>query len=297
VNKAIQPILARLEALSTPSQVAPGGARVIADLAHPSPMAALLREVNETILSRSLRVESSGGSSLTLDIAGRRVLRLTEATGVPGAERCLAAETLDDDHKGDLIQVLQTVATRRHELRVTSRPLPGAGDAVSVGLPVAVLADLVQVELNEVTELEPEPPAAPEPAPAPAAPVLAVVPPATPDSPEASAFRSLTDFAAQVGPALTAWLVRGGPGDGAAEGPDEFLGPLRSFVEEEGASVQGQLDRVAQRPGAEVCLVLGATLVEGHSVVCARAGDGLLLGVIEGGAAPALLRAWTAVPG
>lgn len=296
VNKAIQPILARLTALSTPAQLAPGGARVIADIGHPNPMAALLREVNETILGRSLRVESSGGSSLTLDIAGRRVLRLSDATGVSGAERCLAAETLEDEHKDELILVMQAVAARRHELRVTSLPLTGGGDGVSVGLPVALLADLLLIDLNETASAEAEPVEEP-----PAAPVvqLSVVRDAVPDpAPDTTATEtapSLVAFAEQVGPALTAWLVQGGGETGASEGPEEMVAHLRGFIGEEAASVHAQLDRVADRPGGRVCLILGATLVDGHSVACARVGEGLLLGVVEGDATIALLRAWAEV--
>ena len=42
---------------------------------------------------------------------------------------------------------------------------------------------------------------------------------------------------------------------------------------------------------------LGATLVDGHSIICARADSGVLLGVIEGDASQSLLKAWNAVRG
>lgn len=94
MNRGTLPIVARLQALQAPARLAPGGARVVAEVGHPNPLAALLRAVNETMLSRSLTFESSMGTSLTLDVAGRRVLRLTGVSGISGAEACLAAPAL-----------------------------------------------------------------------------------------------------------------------------------------------------------------------------------------------------------
>lgn len=293
MNKAVLPILARLQALQKPSQVAPGGARVIADLAHPNPLATLFRELNETILARSLLVESSGGSSLLFDVAGRRILRLREATGLPDGDGCLQAEMLEDEHKDDVVRLLRSLALPRHELRVTSRPLTGEGDGVSVGLPVTLIAELAGVELNEVAGPEPDPAIAAAPA-APDRPVPVV---AMPEPEPAAGAPRLGRFAAELGPALAAWLIRGGAEDGQAQGHDEMLSHLQGFAEEEAASVLAQLDRVAAQPGDPVCLLVGATLVDGHSIVCARAEGGLLLGVIEGDSTPGLARAWAAALG
>lgn len=288
MNKALLPILSRLSSLTTPVQRAGGGARLIADLGHPNPLAALLRELNETILSRSLQLDSSSGASLTLDIAGRRVLRLSAASGLAGAERCLAAGTLEDEQKDDLLNLLKAIASPSHELRVTSRPFAVAAEGLSVGLPVALLADLLLVELNEVPVANAQP-ATPEPQPAPV--VLAAVPRARPPSTSAAEF-DLERFSAAMGSALVAWVIQGGAQDGTSGGAEEMLAPLRSFLSDEAEAVQAQLDRVAKRPGSPICLVLGATLIDGHSVLCARSGTGLLLGVIEGDATPQLLQAW-----
>jgi hypothetical protein len=76
LNKATIPIIARLQSLETPAHIVGGSARLIADTSNPSPLTMLLREVNETILGRALRFETSGGTSLTLEAAGRRVRHL-----------------------------------------------------------------------------------------------------------------------------------------------------------------------------------------------------------------------------
>lgn len=293
MNKATVPIVARLTALQASAQIAPGGGRVIAAISDPNPMAALLREVNETILGRTLRFESSHGSSLSLEVAGRRVLRLTEANGLSGAETCLAAPALEDEQKDDLIKLMQALASPRTELRVTSLPAAPAGSGVSVGLPVALLADLLLIDLNVAPADD-----------APAEPVAEAAPAETPEPPEPAveaaapsaagprATHSLSGLARGMGPSLMAWLVQGGEDDGASEGPEEMVSHLKGFLEDETDSVLRQLDLLSNQPGSAVCTVLGATLVEGHSVLCARSGEGLLLGVVEGDATQALLAAW-----
>ena len=277
--------MARLTALQTPARLASGGARVVAEIDHRNALAAILREVNETVLARSLCFESGSGSSLTLEVAGRRVLRLTAATGIAGAESCLAAPVLDDEHKDALIKLLQALAAPRSELRVISAP-PGRGsDGVSVGLPVALLADLCLIELNDTGEAgEPEPVAGP-PAPEPAVEV------------EAGDEAFLVRFAAHMGPTLTAWLIDGGSRDGKSDGPEEMVSHLRGFLDDESESVARQLDLVSMVPAGPVCIVLAAALSEGHSILCARAEGGILLGVIEGDATQSLLAAWNAARG
>lgn len=277
--------MARLTALQTPARLAPGGARVVAEIGHRNPLAAILREVNETILARSLCFESGSGSSLTLEVAGRRVLRLTGATGLAGAETCLAAPVLEDEHKDALIKLLQALAAPRSELRVMSAP-PGRGsDGVSVGLPVALLADLCLIELNDAGEAEePEPVAEPPE-------------PATGVEIEAGDEAFLVRFAARMGPTLAAWLISGGSRDGKSDGPEEMVSHLRGFLDDESESIARQLDLVSMVPAGPVCIALGAALSEGHGILCARAEGGTLLGVIEGDATQSLLTAWNAARG
>lgn len=291
VNKATLPIIARLQALQAASHRAPGGARVIATITGTSPLSALLREVNETVLPRSLIFESSVGSSLTLEVAGRRVLRVAAVTGLVGAEKCIEAPTLEDEHKDDLIKLFQGVAAPRHELRVMTAPVLREVDGVSVGLPVALLADLCLIELNEVESAEPEP----EEPEVEAAPLDDTRPPAS-GSADASGDQAELDFlgrlARDTGPAMVSWLISGGADDGLTEGPEEMVSHLRGFLEDEIDALTRQLDMVSMVPAGPVCLVLGASLVEGHSILCARAGDAILLGVIEGDGTQTLLRAW-----
>ncbi len=280
MNKGTIPILARLNSLQADVRVLRGGARVIAEADDRNPVAQLLRAANETMLARSLEFVSSAGSSLTLDVAGRRVLRLTASHGLPGAESCLGAEVLEDEHKDDFIKLLQAFAVSRQEMRVTSGPVGRGGAEVSVGLPVALLADLLLVDLNDVGPGE--------------ALAAEAEPAAAPPQRTATALsgKGMLDFAEAVEPSLVAWLVQGGDDTGRTAGPDEMVSHLQGFIDDEHEAVLRQLDLMSADPGGPICLMLGVTLIEGHSIVCARLRDALLLGVIEGDGSQAALSAW-----
>jgi len=280
LNKATLPIVARLRSLQAAIRFAAGGARVIAEADDRNPLAQLLRAANETMLGRSLQFDSAGGPSLTLDVSGRRVLRVTAAPGLAGAESCLGAEVLEDEHKDDLIKLMQAVATPRYELRVTSGPIGRGGEEVSVGLPVALLADLVLIDLNDLAadDSAEEEEAVPAPA---------------PERPSAAApGAGLAGLAEAIGLGLQAWLIVGGPDDDRSNGAEEMVSHLQGFLDDEREAVDRQLDLLSPEPGAPVCVMLGATLIEGHSILVARLGGGLLLGIVEGECTGAALAAW-----
>ncbi len=280
MNNTTLPILARLSSLQADIRVLPGGARVIAEAHDRNPVARLLRAANETMLARSLEFVSSAGPALTLDVAGRRLLRLTASHGLAGAESCLGSEVLEDEQKDDLIKLLQALAVPGKELRVISGPIGRGGAEVSVGLPVALLADLLLIDLNDVGAEEPEHEAGDVASPPPDRAAIRF------------SGRSVADFATGIGPVLVAWLSRGGQDDGRSEGPEEMVSHLRDFLDDEHAAVIGQLDLMSAQEGDPVCLMLGVTLIDGHSLVCARLHGTVLLGVIEGGGSQAALSAW-----
>jgi hypothetical protein len=253
---------------------------VIADAGTSSPLAALLREVNETILGRALRFDGTGGASLTLEASGRRVLRVTDARGLPGAEACLAVDVLEDEQKDDLIKLMQALATPRQELRVTISARGVAGEGVSVGLPVALLADLMLVELND--------PASEEGTDEPALEEMA-------NFPEQEALvtgRNLVRFAQALGPTLMAWVIRGGEADGSTDGPEEMVTHLNGFLDDEVDALHRQLDLMCAQPGGPACAVLGTALIDGQGVLCARSEDAILLALFDGSPSNVLIRAW-----
>ena len=260
---------------------------MIAEIGDRNPVSKLLRAANETVLGRSLRFSSSNGKSLTLDVAGRRILRLSAVDGLQGAEACLAAEALEDEHKDDLIKLIQAVAAPEQELSVISGPIGIGADGVSVGLPVALVADLMLIELNELTELI-------EVASENSTPVEE---PTLPDAPPDSVVDDtngglLGKLVAGIGSTLVAWLILGGEDDGKTDGPEEMVSHLHGFLADEAEALSVQLDSLSNVPGSPICLILGATLIEGHSLICARDEAGMMLGVIEGDCTKTVLSAW-----
>ncbi len=284
MNKALLPILARLQSLQTPADIDPAGGRLIAAGTHPSPITAVMREINETMLGRSLAFQSDAGPSMTLEVAGRRVLRMAAADGLARTDACLSAPALEDAQKDDLIRLLQSLAASGRALRVVSSPIPSDAEGVSVGLPVALLADLMLVDLNgiEGETQPPEPmdePAADSPAP--------VVEPA-------AGVSLLGRFARANGQVLMAWMIAGGDEDGATDGPEEMVSHLMGFLDAEGEALSQQLDLISTTPGSPICIALGATLTVGNGILCARADNGFLLALIDGDSTQTLLHAWAA---
>lgn len=287
MNKALLPILARLHSLQTASRLSPEGGRIIASRSDPNPITVILREANETMLARSLQFTRDDGVRLCMDAAGRRILRVTEAAGLAEAEACLAAPVLEDEHKDGLIKLLQAFASPRHEIRLVSAVTAQNAEGVSVGLPVALLADLLLVELNGFeSEIISDSGAAPV---SPAEPEPASQPPAM--LPEGSA---IGRFARANGDVLMAWLILGGEEDGATSGVDEMVDHLRGFLDDELADIGTQLDRLSATAGEPVCIALGASLAEGHSILCARAEGSVLLALAEGDVTRSLGQAWAA---
>ena len=104
----------------------------------------------------------------------------------------------------------------------------------------------------------------------------------------------LSGFAGAMGSGLVAWLISGGSEDGRTAGPDEMVSHLQGFLDDEREALEGQFDTLSSAPGDPICMTLGATLLEGHSILCARIGPSVLLGVVEGDATKATLAAWRA---
>lgn len=281
VNKAMLPILARLQSLQAVPEFSADGGRIIATRQDPAPINAIMREFNETLLGRSLHITTASGASLTVEVAGRRLLRTVAAQGLPDADLCVSAPVLEDDHKDSLIKLLQALAAPGTEIRIRSEASTQSADGISVGLPVALIADLMLVDLNDLpAEVPQEAPPSAEP-------------PAT--LPELSQDGSIVGrFARSNGAVLMAWLIVGGEEDGLVEGPEEMVDHLRGFLDDEIADLGAQLDRFTASPGDPVCLALGASLAEGHSILCARAEGSVLLGLAEGDLTQSLLVAWTA---
>jgi hypothetical protein len=157
------------------------------------------------------------------------------------------------------------------------------GEGVSVGLPVALLADLLLADLNDPTGADEAGPAAEPDSDA-----------AAGDEAQVTTGRSLARFVDAFGPTLMAWVIRGGDADGSCGGVEEMVSHLQGFLDEEVEALHRQLDLVSGQPGRPACTVLGTALVEGQGVLCARSDGAILLALFDGSPGLSLLNAWEA---
>ncbi len=252
----------RLHALQTSSRFSPGGQRILVAAGGGNPLNALLLEIDETLLARTLHFENEGGASLDLEVAGRRILRLAAATGVVGADSCLSVPALDESHLDDLRRIVEAFAAPGRGLRVVTTPFDRLGDSVSVGLPVARLADALAIDLTATA------------------------------ADQTDGF--LQRMIGHIGDGLVAWTIRQANTDDRSAGPEEMITPLRNFLDEDFETLNAQLDRLSPAPADPVCTVLGADLVGSHNLLCVREDGAVLIGVMDGDSTSPVLAAWNA---
>ncbi|NJM84274.1 MAG: hypothetical protein HC844_19130 [Tabrizicola sp.] len=278
------PLQMRLHALETASLFTAGGRRIIADAASGVQLAAVLHELNETVLGRTLHIDNDGGKSFAVEVAGRRVLRVTSVEAVADPFDWSGVDALDESHRDELIRLIAAVASPGAEVRVAISALSVANDGSSkglnVGVPVAALAEAVKVDLNS-------PPTAAEPVEAP------IEEPVDEDA-AVGETGFLDRMVSGLGPILVAWIARAPETEDRLFGPEEMVSHLAEFLDDEGEALVEQMDKLSPGKADPLCHVLGATMVEGHCVISLRADGAVLLGVIEGDATAGLLQAWNA---
>lgn len=144
----------KISALAATDAVFQGGARVISTVGEPAPLAALLSEIDETILERELEFEADG-KTLRLVAAGRR-LRGVAAADATDADAVIGQSLSREEP--ELLQavfdLISHVCGDAQNLRV--RPLPPApfGKGGERGVSAKGLAEMWQIDMD----CTPEPP-------------------------------------------------------------------------------------------------------------------------------------------
>lgn len=141
----------KLQALISTDDVFEEGGRVISDLGVPSPLFGMLREVDETVLERSL-VFTSGTSSLTVIAAGRRLRGITSVTGNDPQTSNVIGQAIsrEDPDTLDMARAVMSDIFDPDDL-VTVQALPAQpfGGSGERGVPAADLIDLWGVAASE----------------------------------------------------------------------------------------------------------------------------------------------------
>ncbi|PRY75294.1 hypothetical protein CLV80_113104 [Yoonia maritima] len=140
----------KLAALLSEDEIYVGRARIISQSGAPTPLAALLNEIDATVLERTL-VFSIDDVNVSMIVAGRRLRGLVDVSGnLPEAESVIGKVLSRDEPEtlqaaGDLMMLLCASASQ-----VTVRSLPSQpfGTSAEAGISAAGLAKLWHIDLD-----------------------------------------------------------------------------------------------------------------------------------------------------
>lgn len=255
--KFAQKIRPRIDAMQIASRFDDNNARIIVSGKPQDNAAKLLCEINETVLARCLQFETDAGAALNLDVAGRRVLRIS-------GDSAAGEQLSEEDGADEVLQAIRDLAEGAEEITVTTATLPKGSDSGTFGLPVAHIAELMSVDLNE----------GPGSAPASAA------------KPSAA-----KQFLLQVDGAK-AWLIVEGADAGASSGDGDLVKILHQSADKDTAGMKAQLDQMAAGADSAVCVVVGSMSEKRNLIVCLRVADQLAIAVISADILGSVLLAW-----
>lgn len=254
--KLAEKLRPRIDALQIASRYDDSNARIIVSGAPQDNAAKLLYEINETVLGRCLQFETDAGAALSLDVSGRRVLRIS---GDLAADPSGAEPLSEEEGADEVLQAIRDLTNSAAKITVTTAGLPKGSDSGTFGLPVAHLADLMSVNLYE--ELG-SPPASPA-----------------------------MQFLQQVDGAK-AWLIVKGADAGTSAGDSDLVKTLHVAAHNEIANIDEQLEQLGVQAGSPGCVVIGGLSEEGNSIVCLRVAGQLALAIIPAAQLGLILSAW-----
>ncbi len=129
---------------------APGGARVISQGGAPPAMVAILREVDDTVLERTL-VFGLGDVTVSMVVAGRRLRGIVEVEGdAPGVDAVIDQVLTRDapDVLKSAGKMLTTLADAATQITVRSTPVRPIGSSGDAGLSATGLAKEWGVDMD-----------------------------------------------------------------------------------------------------------------------------------------------------
>src|SRR5690606_8925710 len=144
-NERLKRILSKLAAPPAPPQ--PQGREIASGGDAEARLAALLTEIDETMLPRRLRFQTDIGATLSADGYGRRLLSLPPPApqGLSAGHTALVGQplhTLPEDSLSDLRALLLAFLAPASRLSVAHAPLPQPRDPAALGVAAETLARL-----------------------------------------------------------------------------------------------------------------------------------------------------------
>lgn len=237
-----------------------GGARVISQAGEPAPLTAILREVDDTVLERTL-VFGMGEADVHIVVAGRRLRGIVDVEGdAPGIE-AVVGEVLSREEPetleavGSLLASMGEAASRITVRSTPARPIGSSGDA---GISASGLADLWIVDMDAT------------PAPA------------------------MERFLAANAEAMFGSLPVIGGKVGAGTGDAD---PLQAIWEDQVTDFRARHDKFRRDDDGPVMVCLDGAVGGSIGVAFALAGDDACLFSYAPDDLPAILSSWTAITG
>lgn len=245
-------LLARLNALQKEPQFNSAGRRIIASGKPADNAIAILNEIDQTILARQLSFTTSSGDVLTLDVVGRRALRVVAGSEVVEAGKYLT----ESDNLDNFLQMLLGFGHEAKEISVISNEPSEGLDSSIVGLAAARM-------MKRIRDIE--------------------------YAPESG---SLAQKILNRIPDADIWLIVRGEDAGDSFGDSDLVEALRDFTSGQLESIDSHLDSLAQSPDAAVATIIGNLSGEGKVMLCLRTKEQLAFAILPTGSVSATMQAW-----
>ncbi len=245
-------LLARLNTLQEEPQFNPAGQRIIS-LGDPADNAtAILNEIDQTILARQLSFTTGSGDVLSLDVVGRRALRVVAGGGAVEAGKYLT----ESDDLDDFLQMVLGFGHEAKEVSVINNEPSEGLDSSIVGLAAARM-------MKRIKDIE--------------------------YAPESG---SVAQKILNRIPDADIWLIIRGEDAGESFGDNDLIETLREFADSQLESIDSHLDSLAQKPDAAVATIIGNLSGDGKVMLCLRTGDQLAFAVLPTGSVSTTMLAW-----
>lgn len=209
----------KLAALSTEGETFEGGFRVVSDGVEPPILAAILNEVDLTVLPRKLAFRMDN-SEITLVAGGRRLRGLVKASkDIKGVIGVLGKPLTRDDAEllAGLHEIIGQFTATAGKLTVESSEPDAMGGQADAGLTAQILAEIWGVDLN--------------------------IEPATP----------VMSFIRGCGAMTTAWVIMTNDSENKTGGDGAKLAALKAAISQQWAQFSNTVDDIAS-PSGFICL-------------------------------------------
>jgi len=256
-------IHSRIVALQAKSEFNQNNERIIVSERSPENAARFLAEINETILSRTLKFTNDSGAQIGLEVVGRRVLRvalienLTTDIAIDG----LVGKPLSDSEKlEEVTRVIRDFTDNAEEISIVSSELEMGFGEYMIGLPVADLSKRILGE-NYKSEFS----------------------------------EKTTNVALDVLTHLDdveAWLIIRNDEDWMSFGDPTVVSTLQKNVENNLKNIHSYLDQLSRISGDKICTIIGKVEKKAKSIICMRTKNELAFAIVPSLMTSDLLSYW-----